>query len=942
MQAHDVPTHLQAEDRVLLGLTFPQIVAAMAVLGLAYGVWQRAAFLPEGHWRIAAAVTFAILGLAGIVVRPGGRALPALVLDLLRFALTPKRYGGGITGLLRPPVEETPTKAQGQTKGKGKAKAKRNKKRRLRAGLPFRLLSFTLAVSVVLASVAPSAVVMAAAPPEDAQRLFIESWTVRGNRAELSVRAATSLTVQVRAQTEDGLEAFRARDVLYRGERQTYSVPLRESHRAIAISWNDALGNAGLRVLDRRSFPFPIPPLETKDCTVSVTEISWKEGQVAGRISGTCDSEAEEVVEAVVLTDPDDPTKSVEQRLLLDATVEEVTGSLRLAASGPETNASRQMDFVRDGEMDFSIAVPLRSGIYDASLRADLVSTHVIPLPARVDLTHHEEGTWLANVPVIGRFAGFFHTVTSTLSAVWDPVYHTVSTHLSAFFGPVTRTLSATLQAAWDPVTETVGGWVSATVGTWLSTTVGSWLSTTVGSWLSATVGSWLSATVGSWLSATVGSWLSATVGSWLSTTVGSWLSTTVGTWLTGTVGTWLSTTVGTIVSATVGTAVTAVVGGFFTTVSHWVNIILGWLNINVWVPEEEASGYASDTASEYASDTATGYASGSATGYASGSATGYASGSATGYASDTATGYASGSATGYASGSATGYASGSATGYASGSATGYASGSATGYASGSATGYASDTPTGYASGEATAYASDTATGYASGSATGYASTQVTLPGRTEQSTVSETVTQPGQTQEQTVSETVEIPGRTAEREVSEDVWIEGIEVEQEVEVEVVIPAYTSAEVTETEPLVREYRETASASFAFLSDAPYEPLPDPPEGSEVPSQAAQYVLLLEEEDDEDGDGGDDDANPYREALDRFSGFDLHPDEALMLYSALYVAWLDSLTISLEAREVMEERAGGVVSETEYSMEDIPGEAVDTQELFRELVGEELR
>ena len=984
MQAHDVPTHLQAEDRVLLGLTFPQIVAGMAVLGLAYGVWQRAAFLPEGHWRIAAAVTFAILGLAAIVVRPGGRALPAVVLDLLRFALTPKRYGGEIAGLLQPPVVES------------RPKPKRNKKRWLRVGLPFRLLSFTLAVSVVLASVAPSAAVMAAAPPEDAQRLFIESWTVRGNRAELSVRAATSLTVQLIAQTQDGLEAFRARDVLYRGERQTYSVPLKESHRAIAISWNDALGNAGLRVLDRRSFPFPIAPLQTKDCTVSVTEIGWKEGQVAGRISGTCESEAEEVIEAVVLTDPDDPTKSVEQRLLLDAAVEEVTGSLRLAASGPETNASRQMDFVRDGEMDFSIAVPLRSGVYDASLRADLLSTHVIPLPARVDLTHHEEGTWLANVPVIGRFVGFFHTVTSTLSAVWDPVYDTVSTHLSAFFGPVTRTLSATLQAAWDPVTETVGGWVSATVGTWLSTTVGSWLSATVGSWLSATVGSWLSATVGSWLSATVGSWLSTTVGSWLSTTVGTWLtgtvgtwlsatvgtwltgtvgtwlsatvgtwltgtvgtwlSATVGTWLTGTVGTWLSTTVGTIVSATVGTAVTAVVGGFFTTVSHWVNIILGWLNINVWVPEEEASGYASDTASEYASDTATGYASGSATGYASGSATGYASGSATGYASGSATGYASGSATGYASGSATGYASGGATGYASGSATGYASGSATGYASGSATGYASDTATGYAedtatgyasdtatgyaSDTATGYASDTATGYASGYATGYASTQVTLPGRTEQRTVSETVTQPGQTVEQTVSETVEIPGRTAEREVSEDVWIEGIEVEREVEVEVVIPAYTSAEVTETQPLVREYRETASASFAFLSDAPYESLPDPPEGSEVPSEAAQYVLLLEE-DDEDDDGGED-TNPYREALDRFSGFDLHPDEALMLYSALYVAWLDSLTISLEAREVMEERAGGVVSETEYSMEDIPGEAVDTQELFRELVGEELR
>ena len=430
MQAHDVPTHLQAEDRVLLGLTFPQIVAGMAVLGLACGVWQRAAFLPEGHWRIAAAVTFAILGLAGIVVRPGGRALPALVLDLLRFALTPKRYGGEIAGLLRPPVEETPTKAQGKAKSK-----RRRGLRRLRAGLPFRLLSFTLAVSVVLASVAPSAVVMAAAPPEDPQRLFIESWTVRGSRAELSVRASTSLTVQVIAQTQDGLEAFRVRDVLYGGERQTYSVPLRDSHMAVAISWNDALGNAGLRVLDRRSFPFPVEPLETSDCAVVLEEIGWTEGEITGRISGMCEAEAEEVVEAVVLTDPDDPTESVEQRLLLDATVEEVTGSLRLAASGPQTNAARRMDFVRDGEMEFTLSVPLRNGVYDASLRADLILTHVIPLPTRVDLTHHEEGTWLANVPVIGRFAGFFHTVTSTLSAVWDPVYHTVSTHLSALKG---------------------------------------------------------------------------------------------------------------------------------------------------------------------------------------------------------------------------------------------------------------------------------------------------------------------------------------------------------------------------------------------------------------------------------------------------------------------------------------------------------------------------
>ena len=37
MREHEVPTHVQAEDRVLLGFTFPQVVAVMAVFPLSYG-----------------------------------------------------------------------------------------------------------------------------------------------------------------------------------------------------------------------------------------------------------------------------------------------------------------------------------------------------------------------------------------------------------------------------------------------------------------------------------------------------------------------------------------------------------------------------------------------------------------------------------------------------------------------------------------------------------------------------------------------------------------------------------------------------------------------------------------------------------------------------------------------------------------------------------------
>ena len=1000
MRAHEVPTHLQAEDKVLLGLTFPQIVAAAAVVGLAYGIWQQATFL-VGYGRIAAAVVFAVMGLAGIVVRPGGRALPVVVIDLLRFALSPKRYEGAVTALMERPAPKTPPKAKGKTK----------KNRKLRVGLPFRCLSIVLAVSVLYASVGPLTVMAAAPPPVDnAQRLYIESWKVRGNRAEITVRAATSLTVQVTAQGDDYREMFRARDVLYRGERETYVVPLTAEHKGIHVLWNDALGNAGFRTLDRRNFPFPISPVETDDCEVTVSEIGWRPGRVTGRISNSCRTRAEEVVEATVLTDPDDPSRSVEQRLLLHASVADVTGTLHLAASGPGTNASRRIDFVRDEDSSFAMTVPERKGVYDASLRADLKSTRVIPLPDKVDLTHNEEGSWLANVPVIGRFAGFFEPVTAKLGAVWDPVYHTVSSTLSAVFGPVTRTLSATLRATWNPINQpvgatlskTVGAIVSANVGATLSATVGATLSTTVGAIVSTvlgkelaatlsatlekTVGAFLSTPVGKMLSATVGkllklslgmmlsgtlaAWLTVKVGKWLTGKVSGWLSGTVGTWLSATVGTFLSRTVGAtlsatfnkLVSTTVGKTVSTWVGGFTKTFSKWAGIILGWLNISVWVPSKKASGYAEGTASGYARGSDSKYASTVATEYASATAREYASKSVKRYASETATGYATGEETRYASKNVSEYAEGTASGYASETVSEYAEDTATKYVEdtasdyasktvsehvrGTASGHAEGTATGYASETVSEYASKDASKYAEGVASGYASTEVTIPGRTERRDVSERVTSPGQSREQTVSDTVRIPGRRAEKEVTDEVWVEGKEVEQEVEVEVVIPAFTSAEVTEQEPLVRYYRESRDTRFAFMSDDPYQPLPDPPEDSETPSEIEQYIRLIEKEDERDDADGEDDTNEFQDALDRMrddrNRFELHPDERLALFSAVYIKWLDSLTIPLDAREVMEDRAGGVVSDRTYEMEDIPGEAIDAQDAFRELVGEELR
>ena len=46
MREHEVPTHLQAEDRVLLWFTFQQLVAITAVAALAYGAYRYAPWAP--------------------------------------------------------------------------------------------------------------------------------------------------------------------------------------------------------------------------------------------------------------------------------------------------------------------------------------------------------------------------------------------------------------------------------------------------------------------------------------------------------------------------------------------------------------------------------------------------------------------------------------------------------------------------------------------------------------------------------------------------------------------------------------------------------------------------------------------------------------------------------------------------------------------------------
>ena len=100
MREHEVPTHVQAEDKVLLWFTFPQIVAVVAVCAVAYGAYRYFPFGP-GEFRLGIAIVFGVAGIALTVGKVGGRGLPLVAADLLKFNLGARFYVGSPGQLAR-------------------------------------------------------------------------------------------------------------------------------------------------------------------------------------------------------------------------------------------------------------------------------------------------------------------------------------------------------------------------------------------------------------------------------------------------------------------------------------------------------------------------------------------------------------------------------------------------------------------------------------------------------------------------------------------------------------------------------------------------------------------------------------------------------------------------------------------------------------------------
>ena len=435
MREHEVPTHVQAEDKVLLWFTFPQIVALTAVCALSYGAYRYAPVGPS-EVRMALAVLLGLAGFAAVVGKIGGRRLPLVAADLLKYRLGARLYAGPPSELVRsePPAPAQPVKSgpgplrlMARRAGKTLRRLRRKRGSRERTGgrMPFRPhrwfgkpkrteadkdningkdkhkkkpKSF-LAVMAVVALAAAVAVPQAAladdhwrdeidfevTEPVEGRRLFVEGLTVSGDRAAVTLRAATPLDIRVRAfgGPEGSWLRFWGSASLDEGERIDYSLPLHGPNPSFTFSWEDTLGQAGAVTVEGGQIPYPLPAIDGELCDLRVVSLGWSPGAVEGAVASECERRIEEAIELQTVAGH----ASVTETALMDAAVTAITGTVNVGVGGSHTS----VPFVAGGETRFRLPVGAGEAVHAVSIRREPGGDSSHPMPP-ADAAHPPPG----------------------------------------------------------------------------------------------------------------------------------------------------------------------------------------------------------------------------------------------------------------------------------------------------------------------------------------------------------------------------------------------------------------------------------------------------------------------------------------------------------------------------------------------------------------------
>ena len=435
MREHEVPTHVQAEDKVLLGFTFPQVVAMTAVCALSYGAYRYSPVGPS-EVRMAIAVLLGLAGLAAVVGKIGGRRLPLVAADLLKYRLGARLYAGPPSELVRsePPAPAQPVKSgpgplrlMARRAGKTLRRLRRKRGSRERTGgrMPFRphrwfgkprrtdkdningdgsrksrqsklpksFLAIVAAVALAAAVAVPQAALAAdhwrdeidfeVEEPVEGRRLFVEGLTVSGDRAAVTLRAATALDIRVRAfgGPEGGWLRFWGSASLAEGERIDYSLPLHGPSPSFTFSWEDTLGQAGAVTVEEAQLPFPLPVVDGELCDLRMTSLGWTPGEVRGVIESECVPRTLETIQLQTVAGH----ASVTETALMDAAVTAITGTVNAGVAGSHTS----VPFVAGGETRFRLPVGAGEAVHNLTISASLEATLRIPMPPLTRLTHH-------------------------------------------------------------------------------------------------------------------------------------------------------------------------------------------------------------------------------------------------------------------------------------------------------------------------------------------------------------------------------------------------------------------------------------------------------------------------------------------------------------------------------------------------------------------------
>ena len=442
MREHEVPTHVQAEDKVLLGFTFPQIVAVTAVCAISYGAYRYAPVGPS-EVRMALAVVLGLVGLAMVVGKIGGRRLPLVAADLLKYRLGARVYAGQVSGLVRaePPAPAQPVRSgpgplslMAKRAGRGLGRLRKNRKRRKdkerrngrmrwfgkrrgrdggnrhrqdhraetletrnrkpRMGwIPVVVLAVLMAAVVAVPQSALAddhwrdEIDFEITEPVEGRRIFVEGLSVTGDRAAVTLRAATDLDIRVRAfgGPEGTWLRFWGSATLAQGERIDYSLPLHGPAPSFTVSWEDTLGQAGALTFEEAQLPFPLPVVEGDLCDLRVTSLGWTPGAVSGVVESECVTRIEHPVELQTVAGHE----SVTETALMDAQVTAVTGTVAAATGASQMSVA----FVPNGETRFTLPVGDGQTVHAVSVDVSLEASLRIPIPSLTVLTHHPERT---------------------------------------------------------------------------------------------------------------------------------------------------------------------------------------------------------------------------------------------------------------------------------------------------------------------------------------------------------------------------------------------------------------------------------------------------------------------------------------------------------------------------------------------------------------------